>query len=193
MAAAWEFTLISKEAIPFEILQKIEKDYRDINKILAITCIDDWKWTNQQTLRNILEIEEKLTDGKIIIVEMQTSLWKSSGLCIERKEACLYTFWLNTEGIPELDTDQITAENKKYYDCAYRVLDTLIQKYNIPVGIESDIQYEADRKKMISSSSNVIAWLIRNDRERALPAEGEEYAFLTQIRVEGCISQSDKV
>ena len=53
-------------------------------------------------------------------------------------------------------------------------MDRLVTKYNlffhyIAIGLECDIRCCADIKTAISNSKNVIAWLIRTDRNVILP------------------------
>lgn len=73
---------------------------------------------------------------------------------------------MNTEGVPELDIDEINVTNKKYYDHAYRVLENVVEKYNISfeaiaIGLESSIKYSRDIKTMMRESDHVIVWLIK--------------------------------
>lgn len=186
MAIVWEFTIISEKAISLEIFNRISKEYENVVKVMAIFSIDDWGWTNQQKLENISEIKEKLNNGKIIIVEMQSKPWKSLGMYVEKEEAYIYTFWINTEGVPELDVDQITNVNKKYYNQVFHILDRLIKEYNFPldyiaIGMESEIQYCADINKMISNSNNVIAWLTKNNNNVVLPENLERYKVTEEL------------
>lgn len=186
MAIVWEFTIISEKAISLEIFNRISKEYENVVKVMAIFSIDDWGWTNQQKLENISEIKEKLNNGKIIIVEMQSKPWKSLGMYVEKEEAYIYTFWINTEGVPELDVDQITNANKKYYNQVFHILDRLIKEYNFPldyiaIGMESEIQYCADINKMISNSNNVIAWLTKNNNNVVLPENLERYKVTEEL------------
>lgn len=176
MAIMWEFTIISETAITLKTLTQISREYKDDIKVKSVFSLDDWEWSNQQKLDDLIAIEENLNNGKIITVEMQSRLWKSLGMYIEKEKVYMYTFWINTEGFPELDVDQITNENKKYYDYAYHILDRLIKKYDFPfeyiaIGLESDIQYCIDIKKMISNSNNVVVWLTKNNSNTVLPNE----------------------
>lgn len=91
------------------------------------------------------------------------------GVYIEKRRH-IYTFWVNTEGVAELDSDQIINANQKYYNQAYHILDSIIKKYDIPfdyiaIGLESDVYYCTDIRRAISRSSNVIIWLIKSDSD----------------------------
>lgn len=48
------------------------------------------------------------------------------------------------------------------------ILENLLEKYNLPfqwiaIGLESEIQYCTDVKKMISRSNNVVVWLVKEN------------------------------
>lgn len=174
MAAVWEVHIISEKAISYEILDLIIKEYGDALRVREIASIDDWEWSNRRQLDRAEEITEELDKGKIITIEMQSEKWKSLGMYAEKESVYLYTFWINTDGFPELDADKITDANKKYYDQAYHVLDRLIKKFNLPfdyiaIGLESDIGCCTDIRTAISNSNNVIVWLIRNSSNVILP------------------------
>lgn len=180
MAAVWEFTIVSKNGVPFESLNQMIQEYGNDINVVAAFSIDDWRWSNQQRLESVEEIKEKLDKGKIITVEIQSKKWKSLCVYIEKKEAYIYTFWINTEGVAELDSDQIINANQKYYNQAYHILDSIIKKYDIPfdyiaIGLESDVYYCTDIKRAISRSSNVIIWLIKSDSDICLAERIERH------------------
>ena len=108
---------------------------------------------------------------------MHSSIWKALGLYIERdNDIYTYTFWINTEGFREIDVDEITEQNKKYYVSACSILEHLMEKYVIQfeciaIGLESEVQYSSDMVKMISESSGVVVWLINKDYNINLPRE----------------------
>lgn len=84
MAAVWEFTIVSKNGIPFESLNQMIQEYGNDINVVAAFCIDDWGWSNQQRLESVEEIKKKLDKGKIITVEIQSKKWKSLGVYIEK-------------------------------------------------------------------------------------------------------------
>lgn len=47
MAAAWEFTIVSKNGISFESLNQMIQEYGNDINVVAAFCIDDWGWSNQ--------------------------------------------------------------------------------------------------------------------------------------------------
>ena len=166
MAIAWEFVMMSEDFITSQTIAQISKEFESQIAIRSISSIDDWGWSNQQKLDDIFSIEQKINEGKIITVEISSHIWKSLGLYIEKEDDIYtYTLWINAEGFPEIDADRITDKNKKYYDVAFSVLESLVEKYSIrfkciAIGLESEIQYCPDMTKMISESSGVVSWLI---------------------------------
>ena len=44
--------------------------------IKKLWSIDDWEWRNQQELRTFSDIERRLDEGKIIVVNFETDQWK---------------------------------------------------------------------------------------------------------------------
>lgn len=168
MAIAWEFIIITEEVISVETLVQLSSDFNEAVAFKSIASIDDWNWSNQQHLKDIYEINSKLEEKKIIVVEMESILWQSIGMYIEYIETeglYSYTFWINAENHPELDVDKITDSNKRYYDYAFFILGKIIKKYNlslyaIAIGLESNIKYESTIDKMIQNSHNVIVWIV---------------------------------
>lgn len=175
MAAAWEFTLISEAVIPSQVLMQIITEYKKQIEIDRILSIDDWSWSNQQKIDDFSRIEDSLNAGKIITMEMHSSAWKSLGLYMEKEhDIYVYTFWINTEGFPELDINNITPQNKACYVRAHAALETLLKKYKLPfraitIGLESQIQYDSDIAEMILKSTGVVVWLINNPCSIELP------------------------
>lgn len=166
MAVTWDFILISSCFI-LNINEKREEKI-GIEKMLSI---DDWAWTNQREVQGFLDMERRLEEGKIIVIYIESNKWKNVGLYIEKEEEeYIYTLWFNTEGIPELDSSKINNSNIKYYKRAYSVLEELIVKYNInfriiAIGVESDVSYCDNLKKMISDSYNVVVWIINKNEK----------------------------
>ena len=188
MAVAWEINIINEEAISPEILSLIIKEYKNDIKMTTIVSMDDWGWSNKRQLDSVAEITEELDKGKIISIEMQSKRWKSLGMFAEKEGVYLYTFWINTDGFPELDVDKITDANRKYYNQVYHILDRLIEEYNLPfnyiaIGLESDIRCCADIRTAISNSNNVVVWVIRNDSNIILPENSKRQKISEKIDV----------
>lgn len=188
MAVVWEFTVVSEICVSYEVLNSIAKEYKNNINIVGVFSIDDWWWSNKQKLDNVRQIEEELDKGKIITIEMQSKLWKSLGMYLEKEQLYQYTLWVSTEGFHELDIDQITDANKKHYNEAFCILDRLIKEYDIPfnyiaIGLESNIQCCAEIKKAISNSNNVIAWIIKNNSTVNLPEKIERYSISEELDV----------
>ena len=188
MAVAWEINIINEEAISPEILSLIIKEYKNDINVTTIVSMDDWGWSNKRQLDSVAEITEELDKGKIITIEMQSKQWKSLGMFVEQEGVYLYTFWINTDGFPELDVDKITDANRKYYNQVYHILDKLIEEYNLPfnyiaIGLESDIRCCADIRTAISNSNNVIVWLIKKGNNTILPENSKRQKVSEELEI----------
>lgn len=188
MAVAWEINMINEEAISPEILSLIIKEYKNDINVTTIVSMDDWGWSNKRQLDSIAEITEELDKGKIITIEMQSKQWKSLGMFVEKEGVYLYTFWINTDGFPELDVDKITDANRKYYNQVYHILDRLIEEYNLPfnyiaIGLESDVRCCADIRTAISNSNNVIVWLIKKGNNTILPENSKRQKVSEKLEI----------
>lgn len=188
MAVAWEINIINEEAISPEILSLIIKEYKNDINVTTIVSMDDWGWSNKRQLDSVAEITEELDKGKIITIEMQSKQWKSLGMFAEKEGVYLYTFWINTDGFPELDVDKITDANRKYYNQVYHILDKLIEEYNLPfnyiaIGLESDIRCCADIRTAISNSNNVIVWLIKKGNNTILPENSKRQKVSEELEI----------
>ena len=188
MAVAWEINIINEEAISPEILSLIIKEYKNDINVTTIVSMDDWGWSNKRQLDSVAEITEELDKGKIITIELQSKQWKSLGMFAEKEGVYLYTFWINTDGFPELDVDKITDANRKYYNQVYHILDKLIEEYNLPfnyiaIGLESDVRCCADIRTAISNSNNVIVWLIKKDNNTILPENSKRQKVSEKLEI----------
>ena len=188
MAVAWEINIINEEAISPEILSLIIKEYKNDINVTTIVSMDDWGWSNKRQLDSVAEITEELDKGKIITIELQSKQWKSLGMFAEKKGVYLYTFWINTDGFPELDVDKITDANRKDYNQVYHILDKLIEEYNLPfnyiaIGLESDIRCCADIRTAISNSNNVIVWLIKKGNNTILPENSKRQKVSEELEI----------
>ena len=188
MAVAWEINIINEEAISPEILSLIIKEYKNDINVTTIVSMDDWGWSNKRQLDSVAEITEELDKGKIITIELQSKQWKSLGMFAEKEGVYLYTFWINTDGFPELDVDKITDANRKYYNQVYHILDRLIEEYNLPfnyiaIGLESDVRCCADIRTAISNSNNVIVWLIKKGNNTILPENSKRQKVSEELEI----------
>lgn len=189
MAVAWEINIITEEAISPEVLNLIIKEYNNYVNVETTISMDDWGGSIKRRLDSIAEITEELDKGKIITIEMQSKRWKALGMFAEKEGGVyLYTFWINTDGFPELDVDKITDANRKYYNQVYHILDKLIEEYNLPfnyiaIGLESDIRCCADIRTAISNSSNVIVWLIKKGNNTILPENSKRQKVSEELEI----------
>lgn len=171
MAATWDFYFICTAPIALEKLLSEQA-------IRSIICIDNWEWPNQHSLRHISEINKTLNDKKIIVIDIESKLYQSAGLYIEKEKenVFIYNFWINTEGFPELDSDSINKNNASQYLHAYQTIGKLLKKLQIDfkaiaIGVESSIQYNDDMGNMINHSKNITAWIVPQNTGTGLTIE----------------------
>ena len=81
-----------------------DKLIQDLNLNPGDEYTQGWEWRNQQELRTFSDIERRLDEGKIIAVNFETDQWKDMGMYIEKEKEYIYSLWINTEGVPELDS-----------------------------------------------------------------------------------------
>ena len=81
-----------------------DKLIQDLNLNPGDEYTQGWEWRNQQELRTFSDIERRLDEGKIIVVNFETDQWKDMGMYIEKEKEYIYSLWINTEGVPELDS-----------------------------------------------------------------------------------------
>ena len=172
MATTWDFVLISPHFfdIGMECGKRTGVKEGGIKRagIKKLWSIDDWEWRNQQELRTFSDIERRLDEGKIIAVNFETDQWKDMGMYIEKEKEYIYSLWINTEGVPELDSDMINEGNIGYYEKACRILEELISEYHIEfrviaIGVECDVQYHEDIEKMMHDSRGVTMWIFNKN------------------------------
>lgn len=181
MAATWDFYFICPVPIALEKLLSEQA-------IHSIICIDNWEWQNQHSLRHISETSKPLNSQKIIAVDIESKLYKSAGLYIEKEKenVFIYNFWINTEGFPELDNDSINKNNAIQYLRAYQTIGKLLKKQQIDfkviaIGVESDIQYSDDMDNMINHSKNIIAWIVPQNTGTDLTIENYHKKTIDQL------------
>lgn len=167
MAITWNFHLISSKCISLNTISDIVRKYQSTIGVKDVFSIDDWTWNNRQELQSILDINEKLAEGKIVIADLEWNGWKAAGVYIENEEDYLYTLWMNTEGIPELDKEIIDYRNREYYEQAYQCIREIVKEHSIDftviaIGLESDILHSGDVQEMIKASEHVVTWIIND-------------------------------
>ena len=169
MAVVLEFNLICEDVIDLEqVLQNSELKKLEIS-IDKISSIDDWRWMNQQEIQNILLINQFLKKGKIIVINLKSSILKDLGIYVEKINGeYVYNLWINTEGYPELDADKINPSNEHYFQKFYQIFGEVIKKQNIMFrilgfGLETKFQYKKSNLDIIRKSDNIIAWIGNQD------------------------------
>ncbi len=167
MAAILDINLLCKKIITFDMIKDILNNYEIA--INTISSIDSWLWENEKQVENLNCITEIINQNKIIIIELTFKLFKNLGIYIEKIDnEYIYTFWLDTEGYPELDCDVINDRNKVYYKKIYQIIVDLEKKQKdllrvVGIGIESDFHYNKNVLDIIQNSYNITSWILNND------------------------------
>lgn len=174
MAIVLNFTLLCEELISLNfMLQSNVVANLDVS-IEKISYIDNWMWENQQKIQDTSLIEKKLSEGKIIIINLKSSTIKDMGIYVEEiAERYVYDLWVNTEGYPELDTDKINLKNRKYFQLFYQKFNELLKMQNIRfqllgIGLETKFECKDTIIDTIEKSDNVIVWIVNKNSGRNL-------------------------
>ena len=169
MAVTLNVSLVCGRFIETEnLLWELNKQKLDI-LINKQSCIDNWMWENQQVLRNDAEVQKALGEGKIVVINFDSSKVKDMGVYVEKdKDEYIYDFWVNTEGLQELDADRVNHKNKRYFQWIYEMIGDVLEKEDIKfklsaVGIETVFKYANNVECTIRESDNVIAWVVKKD------------------------------
>lgn len=174
MAIVLNFTLLCEELISLNfMLQSNVVANLDVS-IEKISYIDNWMWENQQEIQDTSLIQKKLSEGKIIIINLKSSTIKDMGIYVEEiAERYVYDLWVNTEGYPELDTDKINLKNRKYFQLFYQKFNELQKMQNIRfqllgIGLETKFECKDTIIDTIEKSDNVIVWIVNKNSGRNL-------------------------
>lgn len=174
MAIVLNFNLLCEELISLNsMLQSNVVANLDVS-IENISCIDNWMWENQQEIQDISLIQKKLSEGKIIIINLKSSTIKDMGIYVEGiAESYVYDLWVNTEGYPELDTDKINLNNRIYFQRFYQKFNELLKMQNIRfqllgIGLETKFECKDTIIDTIEKSDNVIVWIVNKNFGRNL-------------------------
>lgn len=174
MAIVLNFNLLCEELISLNsMLQSIVVANLDVS-IDKISCIDNWMWENQKEIQDTSLMQKKLSEGKIIIINLKSNIIKDMGIYVEEiSERYVYDLWINTEGYPELDTDTINLKNRKYFQRFYQKFNELLKIQNIRfqllgIGLETKFECKDTIIDTIEKSDNVIVWIVNKNSGRNL-------------------------
>ena len=167
MAAVLDINILCNKILETDIIEKLIGDYK--TTIKSISSIENWMWENEQQINSLSQITSIMERDRIITINLISPYFKDLGIYIEKiNDMYQYTLWINTEGYPELDSDMITPENKRYYEIIYQVISRLnneiLRSIEIAgIGIESDFFYKGKLPDTIQSSCNMVVWILNND------------------------------
>lgn len=162
MAATLDIIMITTNSFSIHKIVKHINEFYDLQiQIAKITQIDNWLWEEERELDAEETVDYCLMNGKIIVVGLNSFLFKDLGIFVEKvNEKYIYTFWINTETYPELDTD---IWDKDIYLKIFRGIEQMIKEFSyrvdtIAAGIESNLVYQKDRMEMVKNSENINVW-----------------------------------
>ena len=162
MAASLDIIIIATNNFSIHKIVKYMNEFYDLEiQISKITLIDNWLWEGERELSVSETIDCCLMNGKIVVVDLKSSLFKDLGIFLEKDDGkYIYTFWINTETYSELDTD---TWNKDIYLKIFSGIEQITKEFGyrvdtIATGIETNLVYQKDRKEMIKKSENIKAW-----------------------------------
>lgn len=162
MAATLDIIMITTNSFSIHKIVKHINEFYDLQiQIAKITQIDNWLWEEERELDAEETVDYCLMNGKIIVVGLNSFLFKDLGIFVEKvNEKYIYTFWINTETYPELDTD---IWDKDIYLKIFRGIEQMIKEFSyrvdtIAAGIESNLVYQKDRMEMVRNSENINVW-----------------------------------
>ena len=114
MGAILDINVISKKYInPSYIKYLLESEFKLSIKIQEIEIIDNWEFSNSKKILNIEDVEDYILNNKIANIISVINGKYSSGIQIEKiKNIYSFSFWVDTEYIPCLDSDTINNKNK---------------------------------------------------------------------------------
>lgn len=174
MAIVLNFNLLCEELISLNSMMQSNVVANLDVSIEKISCIDNWMWENQQEIQDTSLIQKKLSEGKIIIINLKSSIIKDMGIYVEEiAERYVYDLWINTEGYPELDTNKINLKNRKYFQRFYQKFNELLKMQNIRfqllgIGLETKFECKDTIIETIEKSDNVIVWIVNKNLGRNL-------------------------
>lgn len=169
MAIILEFNLICRRFIDLERVLQNPKIHKLEITMEKISTIDDWTWTNQKKMQDLFSISKSLEEAKIAVINLKSNYFKDAGIYIEKiNEEYVYNLWINTEGYPDLDADEINSRNKHYFQKFYQIFEEVEGQLNIEfrilgIGLETNFQYEKENSDVIKKSHNIIAWVVYKD------------------------------
>ncbi len=166
MAAVLDIDILSAGWADIKsVLRKAGEIYCVDIKIDNISSIDDWQWTGKENVRYD-DILEALSSGKIIVIKASAEGYENLGVYIKQAgQKYNYSFWIGLEKHPEMDSNEITAENKAHYEFLIDSVMKIFKELHIEfmacaVGIETMIEDSEVLEETISKSKNVAVWIV---------------------------------
>lgn len=164
MAVVLDINILCKKVLDLDVIITLLAKHGV--SIEAVNQIDNWKWDNEKRVESFEQIATILNMQHIVIFKLKRLQIKDMGLYIEKMDNhYLYTAWINTEGYPMLDCENVTMNNCKYYK---EIIQAILELNGLSkdsfeiagIGLETDFCYEKNIIGMIQKSKNVILWML---------------------------------
>lgn len=165
MAAVMEIHLVCDRLLDMEPAMQVLNTSGLKAVVKEQFYIDDWTWENEHRLDKMSNLDEFLTQGKIITIKFVTNKYKDMGITIERGyNQYIYNMWINTEGFPYLDVNQVYAGNADHFAQVYQILGKIIRSQRITftlvaIGVESIFEYRGNIADTMQSAKNITTWI----------------------------------
>jgi hypothetical protein len=171
MAITFEINWVCSKLVDLEFLfHKTSMSALGIT-IKKISSMENWCWENSSIIFDITTVQERINAGKIVNIELNSSVTGNSGIFIEKNNNCYeYCFWVKVEDGHDVNEFGITPENKLYLQKIYDVFVAYNMHHDVNVlilgmGFETTFCYDGDFGGTISKSNNIIVWIVSNSLE----------------------------
>lgn len=160
-----------------DILQELKKGKLD-TKIVKAFSMDNWRWENQREIHDLSAADQLLRDQKIIVVNTGIYPFRDSGMYIEKSgDKYIYDFWINTEGFPELDSDDINARNKRFLEKLQNIAMQFVTNHisvfeMLSIGNETVFKYRGNIEDTVRDTAGVFVWMFPQTLNIAIPMQG---------------------
>lgn len=172
MAANLDINIVCEELPDMNSLMMELRDNGINVTIEKKSYIDNWMWDNHKEFKNISQMEKLLSEEKIIVINLNTHIFKDMGIYIEKiSDRYIYDLWINTEGFPDLDAGTVNMQNEKYFKKIYQIAGSMIKKRILSsvilgIGVETVFRYRENIMDIIRDSDNAAVWIMDKNSAR---------------------------
>lgn len=167
MAVVLDINILCNKILDLDDIRTVLTKYKV--SIDSVNSIDNWMWDNEQKIASFKQIAAIVDMQHIVIIKLKSPQIKDMGIFIEKMEnQYLYTLWINTEGYPMLDCEDITINNHQYYkeiiQAIFEFKRLIKDSFEVAgIGLETDFCYEKNIRDIIQNSKNMMIWILNPD------------------------------